>query len=1156
MLSPKKPKKRLNSALELPSITIFEPVRSTKPTRHHVPLDEVLLPLLPIDPAPSKSPNKPRSPVRPVDKVTTALGFKAAPPRLVIRPLFQERREAQTERENEKQEQQQQPSEDDDDGFDYNAVFHDASGHHQGILETTTGPSPSITAPTPPPPLSPPRTPPAKTSRPSLNPRASSSIDLFASTSNTTLVASIKPQKSFASLGDSSEEHRGRRRSGYDRPIRAPVDQSHVPFLAPKHELATAAKRQSMPSSVSVVSLRRPLQKLLLAESRSIRVLESTPVSGAVTVSLLSSGDIHIHAILLEKPGATESLTLNIPAATAGDLYSIEAVDEYSPPWTKLLVSHLTLNTAMTALLLAPPSCRHSVLAMNHTNNVHVDSIATHNGLALAMTKESANPTTAAAALNLHLTWHEVERMILRMDNLTVAEDHIRELIRQPAWVAMLLHDTPLVELIVERDALLREKSAAVALTSPSSGDESMESNHDQAGYDLAALDDADVFPSEELNRVRFVALSMADIVLKNTILWLQQQEAALLYSRIYVKSRQPPNMSKLDALLAQYQDRAYLHRGMLLLVEDMVDHFVHYECRIELHLAKTTGGFHDFIATRIQSAFRMSMERRKYTLRQRVRHSAAKLIQTLQRGITARRRYVDKKLERERYLYFGFRSSLATQAKLDDPIARLEKRAEVLEARRVTFLMGIVTGAFLFNKPITTTSHLPLDDVVRLLNAHAIVVGCPSNMGDLVRAAAVDAFGRALDVVAVHAVQTALVAVLRTLPDDTFGKPASTLVVEDVPRWLLKATPGLHASNMRQRMAARNARLASGRQSAHLIALHYRMAILRELTFAQCRAQWHQDMMERYGEECTIAQFSMDELVCWGMEKLQETVKVWGWDVDAMFEIFNVCLTHRLGKAAMRHLEVKFDQFAIAMNNRAKRSEIHSLRDEINEETQGFEKLLALRCLNWAMDNHVTPASDLLHVLLHSSAMTTDNLRVALPTVLPVATYLEKVVIATRLLADYADDSYGHGFVLLLWSCLDTAENATLEAGQVLEKLARKATPEEKLSPLGRALELLTGSHLHRLLEFCVKVTPVNERVRDAVRQHMEPYVSDVTEMKLQPHRVCLVMSYIEDGPWRRQWLASRFDRPTMESATDFWIIYERLFGVNDRQDAQQQIT
>ncbi len=63
----------------------------------------------------------------------------------------------------------------------------------------------------------------------------------------------------------------------------------------------------------------------------------------------------------------------------------------------------------------------------------------------------------------------------------------------------------------------------------------------------------------------------------------------------------------------------------MLLIFDDMLVQFLHYECRVELHVAKANGGYNDIIATRIQSAFRMCVERRKYTLHQRVRNSAVR---------------------------------------------------------------------------------------------------------------------------------------------------------------------------------------------------------------------------------------------------------------------------------------------------------------------------------------------------------------------------------------------------------------------------------------------------------------------------------------------------------------------------------------------------
>ncbi|RHY04037.1 hypothetical protein DYB25_003741, partial [Aphanomyces astaci] len=93
MLQPKRPKKKCVN-LELPSITLYEPVLSVKPTRHHVPLDEVQAPTEGL-----QSPSKPKSPLRPVDKVATALGSKAShlAHRVIIRPIFEDRKELQAE---------------------------------------------------------------------------------------------------------------------------------------------------------------------------------------------------------------------------------------------------------------------------------------------------------------------------------------------------------------------------------------------------------------------------------------------------------------------------------------------------------------------------------------------------------------------------------------------------------------------------------------------------------------------------------------------------------------------------------------------------------------------------------------------------------------------------------------------------------------------------------------------------------------------------------------------------------------------------------------------------------------------------------------------------------------------------------------------------
>ncbi|ETW08568.1 hypothetical protein H310_01120 [Aphanomyces invadans] len=1201
MLQPKRPKKKCIK-LELPSITLYEPVLSVKQTRHHVPLDEVPN-LAPSDIV--RSPSKPRSPLRPVDKVAMALGSKAAhlAHRVIIRPIFEERKELQAEVARQILEQRMLDEDEIDDSMPtQDQVLHQSHDiFHARVLlpleedEVQASPA-AVVAPLAVSPTPPNQTrlnsPPVDTTFTSASPsstslRGTTSLTSFASPPATKL----KGQKSAASFADPAEERiLNRRRSDRELPrsVENTQDHSHMIFMVPEKVL-TMTKRASLPSSTSIASFRRPLQKLLLALPRMIQNDAGVDVDCTISIHLLSSGDVtiavseKISTILLAAhatgtiPFEPKGLTLSAPDAAV--YFADEELEVYSPMWTTTLASHVGVEHNQVVLL--PPPSRHVVLSMQQDvapdvspHAVRVQAVAVQNGLSLRVSPDPASSelNLPAMPLHIHVNEHELARVILRMDNMHVASDHVAQLTLQKAWCAMFLHDMhALVELALQRHQSSPPPfvpEAAVDAPSISSEELSTEAVVPPPSA-MSAADSG--FASDELNDVCRIAKSMAEIVMANTVLWIQKQEAALLYSRTYVKSfsRRP---GATNVVLASYQAKEHERRAILLILDDMLVQFLHYECRVELHVAKASGGYNDIIATRIQSAFRMCIERRKYTLHQRVRNSAAKLIQTLQRGISARKRYIERKLERERYLYFGFRSTLVAQSKWDNPTTRLAQRTAAIEARRVTFLMGVVTGAFLFHKPVTTAvTMLPVDDVVSLLNQHGMVVGCPSNLGSLVADAFQHAYGchhSSTEVVSVASVQTALVAVLRGLKSDTFGQPlrshranplasppSAVHVAQGVSRWLLKSTPPLHTANLANVLTRREAAITSGRQSAHLIAYHFRVAVLRPMAFEKCRDEWNKDMEARYEEGCRLAQFSVDELVCWGMEKLQEAVKVWGWDPDPMFEVFNVCLTHRLGKAALRQVEAKFNEFATAMNNHAKKVEIHSLRDEINEELQGFEKLLAWRCLNAANDDHVTPASDLLHVLLREHS-TTDHLRMALPTVLPVATYLEKAEIATRLLTYYANDQYGHAVVLLLWSCLDAAENATLEAGQLLEKLA-KSPGVGQLSGLARALELLTGSHLFRLLEFCVKVCPLNERVRDAIRTHMAPYVSEedatsVRRIKMEAHRICLAMCNLPDSPERRRLVASRFGRTEMQSATEFWTAYERLFGEMDQGYAQ----
>ncbi|RHY41507.1 hypothetical protein DYB30_002775 [Aphanomyces astaci] len=850
MLQPKRPKKKCVN-LELPSITLYEPVLSVKPTRHHVPLDEVQAPTEGL-----QSPSKPKSPLRPVDKVATALGSKAShlAHRVIIRPIFEDRKELQAELARQILEQRMLDEDELDDTLPISDhVLHQS---HDIFHARVLLPLDDIEPPTPRPNL----VAPAVTSVPDThrNPsrlhsptvdhivlsspsslQFSSSLSSFGGSSAPP--SSLKMQTSISSFPESDDRTSNRRRSVRPRSRDKSNDQSHAIFMVPE-KLLCATKRASLPSSPSVASLRHPFQKLLLVASRLFKDDSGVDVDCTVSIHMLSTGDVtvavsemQVSVVLMAHATGTlpfEAKGLTLSAHDASTFFLDEDLEVYSPPWAATLASHVSVEHSQVVLL--PPTSRHVVLSMQQDvpsdlspHPLLVQAVAVHNGLCLRVSPDH-DLKAKSPPLHLHVSNTELARIILRMDNMHVSADHVAQLTQQKAWCAMFLRDMhALVELALRQRQL---SPLPVVSTSATTADVTVlkaSIAEEPAPHPPSTASTRDPgFASEDLNDVCRVAQSLAEIVLSNTVLWLQKQEAALLYSRAYVKSfsRRP---GAADMVLASYQAK-----------EHEVSH--------------------------------------------------AKLIQTLQRGISARKRYIERKLERERYLYFGFRSTLVAQSKWDNPSTRLAQRCANIEARRVTFLMGVLTGAFLFHKPMTTAmTMLPVSDVVSLLNRHGLVVGCPSNLGSTVAAAFQRAYGchhSSTEVVSVAAVQTALISVLRGLQDDTFGRPlhhaslppSSLEQVGEavVPRWLLKATPSLHAANLAKVLALREATVESGRQSAHLIAYHFRVAVLRPMSFEQCRDEWHKAMTARYDELCRLAQSSVDELVLWGVEKLQEAVK------------------------------------------------------------------------------------------------------------------------------------------------------------------------------------------------------------------------------------------------------------------------------------------
>ncbi|OQS02580.1 importin alpha-2 subunit, partial [Thraustotheca clavata] len=913
------------------------------------------------------------------------------------------------------------------------------------------------------------------------------------------------------------------------------LDNSYAVFMVQEATLSSPKRQQLMPSSSSPV-LHRPFQKTLIDAVVEVPVLPISSLKCSVQISLLSTG-----AALVTTNAFDAELRLELQPPPAMEPYEC-----FSPQWSQAVLSHISISEDKLVLVNDIP--QEALISQHHTVNhnselqlIDCSLYEKHHSIQLVLSPPS---------LNHYLSFYDLERIILHQRKLHIDGASVEHLLEDKKWLQTLIEEMPFVHLLLQQDALREAKakfannnsSDLLPIPVPNQRLPTSESKRKEPPEDI--------YPPP-VQIVRALAENLADVVLQNTKLWVEKQQAAVLYAASYIKpvvartrrqSRESVHINSIDInvhnLLQSFQNTEIERLAILSWIDDLLLHFILYECRVELHFAKVSGGYSDYLATRIQSAFRMSIERKKYIVHQRVRHSAAKLIQTLQRGVSARKRFIERKLERERYFYFGFRSifmtpSTARVTVLMDPIQHWFEQAASREHRRVSYLLTILQEE---------CHDMDKLSVAQTLDQYGIVVGAPSNMGQLVCA---QWSGE------VHHLRSVIVGVLRSLAEDTFGRPSLKKVTSSTPRWLLKTLGPLHRSNLVDIARDKHQRQLIAAQAAPLVARQYRK-MQETMSFEETRSAWAIDMKSKYQDDTTVALYTLHELVTIGIAKLQEAVKTWGIDPDPIFDIFNTCLVHRHGQKALKCLETRFDEFAHGINHAAQKTEIHSLGDEIQEELSSFEKLLLLRCLNYGANQHVTPASDILHLCLNSTHTTPEHIRIALPTVLPVATYLEKIELSCRMLDGYIDESYGVGICFVLESCLDAAGTATLEAGQFLEIWSK---PRGNFSPLAKALEILTGAHMYRLLEFCIKVSPINEVLRESVRVHLIPYVHNVHPSKgiaLESHRICLVLVMLRDLSIRRQVLSSHLDRYVLHNCLPFWTKYEEIFGIGPKTRAQ----
>ncbi|KAF1336482.1 hypothetical protein FI667_g147, partial [Globisporangium splendens] len=260
------------------------------------------------------------------------------------------------------------------------------------------------------------------------------------------------------------------------------------------------------------------------------------------------------------------------------------------------------------------------------------------------------------------------------------------------------------------------------------------------------------------------------------------------------------------------------------------------------------------------------------------------------------------------------------------------------------------------------------------------------------------------------------------------------------------------------------------------------------------------------------------------------------------------MCIQHRQGKELVETVEEKFN----------------ALRDEIEQELEDFEKLLALRCLNIGQDHIVTiPPSEILHIILKGK-VDDEYVRHALPTVLPIASIADKRELARKMVLAYANASYGDAFNLICWSCLDVSENVTVEAAELLDRITRnddemeppqseidneKGTKRVKTasSVASRALYLFTGLQAIQFLQFIAKAAHFNKAIQHRVQVQLKPYAAS-----FEMFRLASAVSGLDNFEITARLFDACFTATAIYPCTRFWVQYEELFELDLAEKAQ----
>ncbi|KAE9126339.1 hypothetical protein PF007_g6019 [Phytophthora fragariae] len=758
----------------------------------------------------------------------------------------------------------------------------------------------------------------------------------------------------------------------------------------------------------------------------------------------------------------------------------------------------------------------------------------------------------------------------------------------------------------------VHEENEVVELSSGASNQEDLRANSpapdDCVGASVA--DVQDLRKQEEDPEFSGEDTAYVENGILSTLRHFQQQEAVHLNVAAFMQqAASSDSEAAFNDRVEQNLEAAKMAKlseiAILSIIDDMILDFIAYECRVEIHAAKYSGGYDDHYASKLQAAYRMSAQKKSYDHKRHVRMRAAQMLQALQRGIIARRRYSEMKVEREKYLFYGFRSSLYhATANMKDPRLRAQELSTEAERRRHAFLMQVIQG-YVAENYINEDFRVSAQLVRDIYNEYGVVVGCSTNFGDIVASYLGKAPDQALYVrvgdfshdsdaaapprqYSISQVSAALLLGLRDQYDDTFGLSSSARLMSTgimqrprrgaldagdsaPPRWMLKTSLSFQQANLDRVAGLRLTRKAAGKQSAHLIARDYRNTLASSFdSFDSCRATWAVDIQSRQEQQRMLDSFSVDELTQYCLDLLISCVKDWGIDPDPLFEAVNLCGRHCHGKTAIRIVEEKFNAYAAKMNEVHGKQCVLTLREEISQELEDFEKLLALRILNIAVDQVITvPTSELLHIMLKGN-LDEEYIRHGLPSVLPIASITEKYELTRKMLYGYANASYGDAFNLVCWSCLDVAENVTVEAARLLDKLTRpmnetgdahgsvtifssnsmslqptnKTLSRSSESLVARALYLLTGSQAVRFLQFLSEVAHFNKSIQKRVLTHLAPYAD-----KFEMHRLASSVCSIEDFSIVSQLFDECFSEDTLRSSMNSAKIHSKWTEPADGQ-------